>query len=40
MSVVTHYITFFGSFHAGLVDQFGVSWDIVSEEAPEQAREG
>lgn len=32
--------TFYCNFHAGLVDQFGVCWNIVSEEAPEQAQEG
>ena len=26
--------TFYSSFHAGLTDRFGVSWNIVAEEAP------
>jgi PhnB protein len=26
--------TFYSTFHAGVVDRFGVSWQIVAEEAP------
>jgi PhnB protein len=26
--------TFYSSFHAGLTDRYGVSWNIVAEEAP------
>lgn len=29
--------TFYSSFHAGLVDVFGVSWNIVALEAPKQS---
>lgn len=32
--------TFYCNFHAGLVDKFGVCWNIVSEEAPERTQEG
>lgn len=28
--------TFYSTFHAGLTDKFGVSWNIVAEEAPDQ----
>lgn len=28
--------TFYSSFHAGLTDRYGVSWNIVAEEAPSQ----
>lgn len=28
--------TFYSTFHAGLVDRFGVSWNLVAEEAPAQ----
>jgi PhnB protein len=28
--------TFYSSFHAGLTDKFGVSWNIVAEEGPKQ----
>ncbi|MBU5440126.1 hypothetical protein KQI42_19215 [Tissierella sp. MSJ-40] len=27
---------FYSSFHAGLTDKYGVSWNIVAEEAPSQ----
>lgn len=26
--------TFYSTFHAGLIDKFGVSWNITAEEAP------
>jgi PhnB protein len=29
--------TFYSTFHAGLIDPFGVSWNIVAEEAPTSA---
>lgn len=29
--------TFYSAFHAGLTDRFGVSWNIVAEEAPAAA---
>lgn len=29
--------TFYSSFHAGLTDRFGVSWNIVAEEGPHGA---
>lgn len=32
--------TFYSTFHAGLVDIFGVSWNITALEAPAQAYEG
>jgi len=28
--------TFYSTFHAGLIDRFGISWNIVAEEAPSQ----
>ena len=28
--------TFYSSFHAGLTDRYGISWNIVAEEAPSQ----
>lgn len=28
--------TFYSTFHAGLIDKYGVSWNIVAEEAPSQ----
>lgn len=28
--------TFYSSFHAGLTDKYGVSWNIVAEESPSQ----
>jgi PhnB protein len=27
-------VTFYSSFHAGLTDKYGISWNIVAEEAP------
>lgn len=29
--------TFYSKFHAGLTDRFGVGWNIVAEESPDQA---
>lgn len=29
--------TFYSSFHAGMVDQFGISWNITTLEEPNQA---
>lgn len=31
--------TFYSSFHAGLTDKYGVSWNIVAEEAPVEKNE-
>lgn len=29
-------VTFYSSFHAGLTDKYGISWNIVAKEAPSQ----
>lgn len=28
--------TFYSSFHGGIIDKYGISWNIVAEEAPSQ----
>lgn len=32
--------TFYSSFHAGIADQFGISWNIVVTEAPKNSAQG